>query len=255
MTAVITAASGAKVSFWFPFIPIALNSVVLVALGLLFHKLTRRQYPHRPPAAAINTHNTKDLPSSLRAGFNRSDVDAALANFGEALDVTPDDVAALLRDVEIRALLRTRAEPRCGDIMSHDIVSVRDTATVREAKGLLLAHNIRTLPVLDKDRVLLGVVGLRELANSKDDGVLALSQPVVARAFEPAIGLASKLTDGITHAVMIVDDHGHVEGIISQTDLLSTLSTSLLHSYQDADTDRNRPMLQVGSADQPQPAK
>ena len=47
-------------------------------------------------------------------------------------------------------------------------------------------------------------------------------------ASDPAIGLLPILTDGLTHAVVIVEEDGTLEGIVSQTDLLATLAKSLL---------------------------
>ncbi|MFT8676262.1 MAG: HPP family protein [Acetobacter sp.] len=55
LTAVLVhpSSAGLSAALLFPFLPVALNSVVLVAVGLLFHTLTRRRYPHgaTPPVA------------------------------------------------------------------------------------------------------------------------------------------------------------------------------------------------------------
>jgi CBS domain-containing membrane protein len=228
LTAVIGGAAVAKAGFWFPLIPVALNSVILVGLGLAFHKLARRQYPHRPPAAVVNPHKTNDAPPSLRVGFRNDDIDAALGDLNETLDINRGDIDTLLRQVELRALLRTRGEVTCGDIMSRDVIGVEVDSTPERARSLLLAHDVRTLPVVDKDGTLVGTVGLRELAAVQEGAALPVSPAVVAKASDPAIGLLPRLTDGLTHAVVIVDEHGKVEGIVSQTDLLVTVSKSLL---------------------------
>ncbi|MGO7888693.1 HPP family protein, partial [Rhizobium ruizarguesonis] len=60
------------------FVPVALNSCILVGLGLFFHKLSNRNYPHVVPKSAENTHQTIDLPSAVRVCFREEDVDAAL---------------------------------------------------------------------------------------------------------------------------------------------------------------------------------
>ena len=66
LTAVIGGAAVARAGFWFPLIPVAINSLILVALGVLFHRLAGRQYPHRQAAAPINLHKTADPTASLR---------------------------------------------------------------------------------------------------------------------------------------------------------------------------------------------
>ena len=228
LTAVIGGAAVAKAGFWFPLMPVALNSIVLVGLGLAFHKMARRQYPHRPPATIANPHKTDDAPPSLRVGFRKDDIDAALGDLNETLDINRGDIDTLLRQVELRALLRTHGEVTCGDIMSRDVIRVEADATPEQARSLLLEHDIRTLPVMGKDGSLLGTVGLRELAALEAGDALPVSQAAVARASDPAIGLLPILTDGLTHAVVIVNEDGTLEGIVSQTDLLATLAKSLL---------------------------
>ena len=51
LTAVLGGPAVMKWGLLFPFVPIGLCSLTLVALGVAFHGLTWRSYPHRPPAA------------------------------------------------------------------------------------------------------------------------------------------------------------------------------------------------------------
>jgi CBS domain-containing membrane protein len=227
LTAVIGGAAVTRAGFWFPLVPIAINSLILVALGMMFHRLAGRQYPHRQTIAPVNTHKTADPPPALRVGFNSEDIDTAIASLNETLDISRADLDALLRQVELQALLRQRGELTAADIMSRDVVTVAANASADEARALLLDHDIRTLPVLDGDRRLLGTVGLRELAAMAPAAHLPVSEAATASASDPAIGLLPRLTDGSIHAVVIIDDNSRVVGIISQTDLLATLAKSL----------------------------
>lgn len=227
LTAVIGGAAVARAGFWFPLVPVAINSLILVALGMVFHRLARRQYPHRPAAAPVNTHKTADPPPALRVGFNSEDIDEAIARLNETLDISREDIDALLREVELQALVRQRGELLCADIMSRDVVTVPSDTTPAHARYLLLKHDIRTLPVLDQNERLLGIVGLRELAGEEVGGKLPVGVAATAKPSDPAIGLLPRLTDGKTHAVVIVDGGARILGIISQTDLLATLAKSL----------------------------
>lgn len=230
LTAVIGGAAVAKAGFWFPLVPVAINSILLVGLGIVFHRLAGRQYPHRTAANPVNPHKTADVPASLRVGFTQEDIDVALGDLHETLDIDRSDIDALLRQVELNALLRTRGELACRDIMSRDVISVAVDAGPTQARLLLLEHDIRTLPVIGEDGRLIGTVGLRELAVPKDDDALPVSPAATAKASDPAIGLLPKLTDGLAHAVVIVDESGAIDGIVSQTDLLAALGRSLLVS-------------------------
>lgn len=234
LTAVL---GGPVVASWgmlFPFVPVALNSCLLVALGLVFHKLSRHNYPH-VVAAPVNTHLTADRPPTERVGFQEEDLDAALAKFNETFDIDRADLARLLRQVEFEAVARSNAEIRCADIMSRDVIAIDADATVEQARWLLLNHNIRTLPVRDEAGKLIGTVGLRELALASGSLERRVSPAVTAHADDVAMGLLPDLTDGRTHAVIIVDKERRIRGLISQTDLLSAVARALPKGGKRAD--------------------
>lgn len=230
LTAVIGGAAVAKAGFWFALVPVAINSAMLVALGIVFHRLSRRNYPHRQTAVPVNPHKTADQPAPFRVGFNAQDIDAALATLNETLDVSRADIDALLREVELQALMRERGDLTCADIMSRDVIFVTQGATASEARTLLLDHNIRLLPVLDPEHRLAGTVGLRELAMAQENGPLPLSPALTAPPEAPAISLLPRLTDGHAHAAVVTDPDSRVLGVISQTDLLATLAKSISHN-------------------------
>jgi CBS domain-containing membrane protein len=213
------AASG----FLFPLVPVGLNAAVLVALGLAFHKAARRNYPHRAPPPA-NTHRTTDLPPQLRTGVQAEDIDAALDEAHEGFDIDRDDLRRLLEQAELHAMKRRHGDLVCGDIMSRDLVSLTRDATADRARDLMLAHNIRTIPVVDADNRLLGSVGLRELAAGHGTVGAAAVPAATTSADHPAVGLIPVLTSGKAHAVIVVDAERRVSGIVTQTDLLAALA-------------------------------
>ncbi|WP_454692644.1 HPP family protein [Achromobacter aloeverae] len=223
--ALTVALGGPAVAKWgalFPLVPVGLNSCMLVLLGIFFHKLTRRAYPHKP-APAANPHGTADPSPVDRVGPRQEDVEAALAKLGTTFDIDPEDLQQLLHEIEVQALVRTHADLLCADIMSRDVISVRPDATPAQAQELLLRHDIRTLPVLDEHGHLLGTVGLRDLVRPAASVADVLASAQTTDADQPAAALLPVLTDGRTHAVIVTDAAGRVAGIISQTDLLGTL--------------------------------
>jgi len=226
LTAVLGGPVVAGWGFLFPFVPVALNSCILVGLGLLFHKLSKRNYPH-VVLKAENTHQTIDLPSSARVGFREEDVDAALEALDETFDIDRADLGRLLQQVELQAAIRSNGKISCADIMSRDVIAIGETSEPDAARHLLLKHNIRTLPVKDPEGRLIGTVGLRELSGSTETIAHAISRPAVARPSDAALSLLPVLTDGRTHAVIVVDDDYRILGLISQTDLLSAVARLL----------------------------
>ncbi|RWC88305.1 MULTISPECIES: HPP family protein [unclassified Mesorhizobium] len=220
LTAVLGGPAVISAGFLFPFVPVALNSTILVALGFLFHKLARRNYPHvaAPPA---NSHGTADPPAQQRAGFQPEDIDAALTALDETFDIDRDDLERLLRQVELQAMVRSHRTLLCEDIMSRDVISVPEQATTDEARQQLLDHNIRTLPVVDADARLVGAVGLRELTKAVETVKDVMAKAGTASPETPAMSLLPVLTDGRSHAVVIVDGERRILGLITQTDLLA----------------------------------
>lgn len=220
LTAVLGGPAVLSFGFLFPLVPVALNSTILVALGLVFHLLSRRNYPHVHVPAA-NSHGTADAPPTKRVGFRPEDVDAALAALDETFDIGRDDLERLLRQVELQAMVRSHRTLLCRDIMSRDVISVPENAAIDEARKQLLDHNIRTLPVVDSHGRLVGAVGLRELTKGADTVKGVMSKTATASPDTPAMSVLPVLTDGRSHAVVIVDAERNILGLITQTDLLA----------------------------------
>lgn len=83
-TAIIPVLAGPGIGWLFPLAPVALNAVLLVAAAWLFHRLSRHAaYPHRAETVASG-------PLAISEG----DIDAALAELHEPLDVSRDDLRA-----------------------------------------------------------------------------------------------------------------------------------------------------------------
>lgn len=95
LTAVIGGTAVQEAGFGFALIPVALNSVALVAAGLAFHRLTQRSYPHRPVPAP--------KPAS---GILPVDIDAALEEMHESFDIARDDLDQLIARAQAHAAAR-----------------------------------------------------------------------------------------------------------------------------------------------------
>lgn len=77
-------------------VPVALNSAILVGLAWLFHKATGHSYPHRPMPA----------PALRQPEVTAQDIAGVLRDYDELVDVSADDLLALLRAAEARAATR-----------------------------------------------------------------------------------------------------------------------------------------------------
>ena len=75
-----------------------------------------------------------------------SNRDLLAASLSRVLDFAATDRRTFLRSIEI------------SEVMSHDVISVDGSATLREAAALMLRHQIGCLPVVKADRTLVGLV-------------------------------------------------------------------------------------------------
>lgn len=235
--ALIAAFGGPAVSsmgILFPLIPVGINAALLVALGWAFHRLRGRSYPHKAQASTVNTHNTADVPAARRTGVRPEDIDTALETLGESFDISREDIGRLIQEVEKRALVRSNPELTCADIMSRDVVAIDRMADPGAARSYLLAHDIRTLPVIDSERRVVGYVGFHHLQRPASRVQGMMEEAVTARPHTPAMELIDKVSDGRRHAVIVVDDDNRLLGIVTQTDLLAALSTGILNDRQAA---------------------
>lgn len=100
LTAILVhpSSAGLPAALLFPFLPVALNSSILVAVGLLFHKATGRNYPHRAPAPQSGSQTGQ---------ISMEDIDAALATAGDTFDIDRDDLRRLLSLAEQNAIRRS----------------------------------------------------------------------------------------------------------------------------------------------------
>jgi CBS domain-containing membrane protein len=101
LTAVIGGPGIHAAGYAFALVPVALNSVVLVLVAVLFYRVTRRPYPHHatlPPAAIAADRRA--------AGFHPDDIDSALEDMHESFDIARDDLHALLTRAERHAQRR-----------------------------------------------------------------------------------------------------------------------------------------------------
>lgn len=97
LTAVVGGASIPAQGYAFVIFPVAVNSLLLLLIAILFNNTTRRRYPHI--TAKNDTHQTKDIPPEVRFGFTSEDLNEVLKKYNQVLDVSRDDLQSLLQQL------------------------------------------------------------------------------------------------------------------------------------------------------------
>ncbi|MEW5688400.1 MAG: HPP family protein [Pseudomonadota bacterium] len=218
------AARGDSPDLMYALAPVGLGSVLLVAMAVAWGRLSGRAYPHRV-AAPASAHGTADPQPADRVGYTAADLDRALEQYGELLDVSREDLDALFRQVELEAHRRLHARIRCEEIMSRDVISVGVEQDCESALTWMRQHDLRTAPVVDADGRVVGMVRRAELVAGRGRTVEAVLDPFAhkVRPGTPVQALLPLLSSGTAHEVMVVDEARRLVGIITQTDLLAVL--------------------------------
>lgn len=244
----ITAVLSHATAFNFVLFPAFTQSLLLVLVGVLYNSATGRRYPHVTPSPV------GEVSDSARR-FTSDDLDQVLADYNQVLDVSRDDLEALLQRAEGLAYQRRLGDIRCGDVMSRELVVVQFGSSIEEAWGLMRHHRVKALPVVDRVRRIVGIVtmadflrhanmdqhaglGLRLREFLRPSGLEATSKPEVvgqimsrrvrvARQDRALVDLVPLFSEHGHHHIPIVDTENRLVGILTQTDLVRALSRSV----------------------------
>lgn len=153
MTAVLGGSAVHEAGFAFALAPVGLNTVLLVLAALLYNRVTGAHHVHKPiPSSAA-------APSAVVA----EDIDAALEHFGEALDVSRDDLTVIVNDAEHHAAERRARALHARDVVVPPLAQLAPDMPLATARAILLEHGLPSLPVVDGEGRLLGVLTLKSL--------------------------------------------------------------------------------------------
>ena len=227
--------------------PVLTNSLLLVLAGIAYNNATRRTYPHMQLPPAVEVAGGDAHKRSIDA-----DLDAVLARYNQVLDISRDDLKAVLEDIQLHAYQRKLANIRCGDIMSRQLVTVSHSTELQSAWKLFAERHIKALPVVDASGCIVGIVTpadfMREANIDGHDGLdvrlrklrgwtdgTALSRPaVVGVIMSRQVRVASvdrhlveliPLFGGTGHHHIPVVGAGHfLLGMITQSDVVAALS-------------------------------
>ena len=105
------------------------------------------------------------------------------ANKMKSLDIGPlpvcdgDKIIGMLtdRDITVRATAEglDPKQTRVREVMSKELITCLEDQDVKEAAELMQSKQIRRVPILNKDKRLVGMLSLGDLANRTQDSKLA----------------------------------------------------------------------------------
>jgi CBS domain-containing membrane protein len=133
-----------------------------VLLAAVYNRLTGRRYPFRQ-APEIGAHQTGDAAPDRRLGLAPDVLERVLSEFNLGANIGAEDFGRILAAAEAEAARRHFAGLTCGEVMSQDIVSVAPDTSLGTIADLFRKHHFKTLPVVDADRKLEGIISQNDL--------------------------------------------------------------------------------------------
>lgn len=249
MTAVIGGPAIDALGYWFVLWPVAVESMMMVAIGLGYNNLTGKVYPHR--AAEAKERWTADSPPLARLGVTTQDLADILKKNDQVVPVDPGDIEALLMEAGMLAFERRSGGITCGAAMSRDVATVTPDTSLDAALRLLRKHSIKALPVVDSERRVIGILTQTDLVDQAaslrtglNGGIAALfrrhggsvvagdimSSPVLTATPDLPLGrLIPMMSDAGHHHLPVVDEEGKLAGIVTQTDVIAALFAAEAH--------------------------
>lgn len=225
----LTATPGAPPGFDFAVAPVLIDTLILVALAVLFNRLTGRTYPFRQPPAA-SPHGTADAAPDRRLGLSANDLGQILQKMNLAANIGAEDLARLIGAAEAEATARQLGGLTAGDVMSQDVVTVPSNAHPDALARLFRDRRFKTLPVVAEDGTYLGLLSQSDLLARTDDRdeaeqIMSTSFATASRD-TPLAPLLALLADGRQQAVPVLDGPRLV-GLVTRSDMIGALAHAL----------------------------
>jgi len=121
------------------------------------------------------------------------------------------------------------------DIMSRRIVAVRSDCDLRVAVDTFLRTSLRHLVVVAPDRTCLGIITADQVlaalgSRRRQVGDHVHDDGLRVHPADPARRAAEVMVNGLVDALPVVDDGGHVVGIVTWSDIIAMVARENLLS-------------------------
>jgi len=236
--------------FHFVLFPVLGNAVLLVLCAVIYNSLTGKPYPHRPKVLI----DSSPLQKRDRK-IEDEEIDAVLERYNQVLDISKDDLANLISQVEHGAYQKKLQSMLCKNIMTTDVMYVSIDSPLDQAWNILRKRHVKALPVIDGARRVLGIITLEDFLKSaavdfhqtfgqRIRGFMRTAVPGL-NSFPNAVGqvmskpvrvisedrnmldLAEIFCGDGHHHIPVINDIRQLVGIITQSDFVKAIDQSI----------------------------
>ena len=156
--AMITAL-GSIGSFEYALFPVLTDSVLLIMAGVFYNNFTGKTYPNIPVPY--------DIKNKYSAN-NTIDIDSVLSRYNQVIDINRSDLAELIGQVEMNAYENKLEGIKCSEIMTPEVRYLDVSTGLDTAWKTLRDNHIKALPVIDRNRRVVGIVTLEDFLKHAD---------------------------------------------------------------------------------------
>jgi CBS domain-containing membrane protein len=247
LTAVLGGESIFQLGYGFIWWPVLANSVLLVLSAWLYHTLTGYRYP----AVQIDSKPSSPGHMNYQFGFRQEDLQAALGQFHEVLDISPDSLQALLQQTELIAYHRKLEEIECRHVMRPVTDTLQFGDTLEDAWKTLSQQSEPAITVINKAGLVIGLLSVADFMRHAKPEKFNLVAPALKKLIRwsptthsnkpevvgqimstPVITILQDMhlmhtiplmTSHHLQLVPVVDQHNKLVGILTQTDIIRAL--------------------------------
>ncbi|KZY03906.1 MULTISPECIES: HPP family protein [Alphaproteobacteria] len=254
MTAAMSPETVERLGFWFALTPIAVGTVALVVMAVIYARLTGRHYPFRH-FEDKGSHGTADRDPSVRLGLAENELTEILERYRQSFNIGAEDLARMIGAAELQAAAHRTGPMTAKKIMSRDVVTITPDTGLDVVADLFKRHKFTSLPVVGASGRFQGIIFQLHLITQAGEDALRLDRTFTAaikRLLDPRrkrsvtagdimnvavprattstpIGaLLPMMADGQVDAVPVLE-YDRLVGIVTQTDLVAAMARRALY--------------------------
>jgi CBS domain-containing membrane protein len=160
LTPVMSGHAIVSLGYSYALIPIGINVLVMLTMAIIINRwLMGYNYPVLAKPEPKKTLPSQLLPTvSQSIGVSEQDMIQALQQNDVFLDITAAELSKVLTAAELYSFKRLTKTITCADIMVKNVMSVEYGTEVEDAWKLMLKHNLKAIPVIDRARRVIGMI-------------------------------------------------------------------------------------------------
>lgn len=191
------------------------------------------------------------IEACVPVDISDDDIFEAMRDISGYLDITPGDFKEVYLKAYRHAVMRLTRSVKAGDVMTRDVVFVREGTPLNDVAELMAVRKISGLPVVDDAGQVVGVISekdfLAAMGRGQTDTLMAVvaqclvgkgclvapyrakfardmmtSPAVTVVSDTPILEVAGILSERRINRVPVVDADGLLVGIVSRADILKS---------------------------------